>query len=197
MNLRRQALAAALALVASGAAPPPVGRASAIDVQHSHLTVYVRKQGLFAFLADDHTIDAPIRSGTYERDPKGIRFTVEAGMLRVLDPALPPDRRAEVQENMLGPKVLDAAKYPEISFRSTQIDERTINDWTVMGDLTLHGQTHPIRCSVVRLDATHFTGSATVRQTAFGIRPIRVAGGVVSVKDDVEVRFAIVLSPPG
>jgi hypothetical protein len=48
---------------------------------------------------------------------------------------------------------------------------------------------------VAKIDDTHFTGSATIRQTAFGITPIRVAGGTISVKDEVKVDFEIVLTP--
>ena len=43
------------------------------------------------------------------------------------------------------------------------------------------------------MDAKHFTGSVMVRQTGFGITPIRILGGSVTVKDDVKVEFDIVL----
>jgi len=39
----------------------------------------------------------------------------------------------------------------------------------------------------------HFTGSATIRQTDFGITPIKVVGGAVSVRDDVKIEFRIAL----
>ncbi len=38
----------------------------------------------------------------------------------------------------------------------------------------------------------HYTGSATVRQSDFGMTPIRIAGGTVQVKDDVKIDFDIV-----
>ena len=87
------------------------------------------------------------------------------------------------------------AAHPTISFRSTAIDDADPNRWTVTGNLGLRGQTHPIVVHVLRTDATHFSGTATIRQTAFGITPIKIAGGVVSVKDDVNVEFDIVLTP--
>ena len=64
---------------------------------------------------------------------------------------------------------------------------------TVTGDLTVHGETHAVVVEVVQIDTTHFKGSATVRQSAFGISPIRLAGGTVKVKDDVNVDFDIAL----
>jgi hypothetical protein len=40
-------------------------------------------------------------------------------------------------------------------------------------------------------------GEATVRQSAFGIRPVTVAGGMLKVKDEVKVTFDIVARRDG
>jgi len=166
----------------------------AFDVQHSKMTVDVAKRGLFSFLADNHEIDAPITSGSYDSASNSVEVIVDAAKLRVLDPKLAPDRRNTVQANMTGPQVLDAEKYPTISFRSTKVVPVDASRLTVTGDLTLHGQTHPVTFQVVKKDDGHFAGSATVRQTAFGITPIKIAGGAVSVRDDVTVQFEIALA---
>jgi polyisoprenoid-binding protein YceI len=50
-----------------------------------------------------------------------------------------------------------------------------------------------VNVQVIKSDATHFKGSTTIRQTDFGITPIKIAGGIVRVKDDVKVEFEIVL----
>jgi polyisoprenoid-binding protein YceI len=167
----------------------------AIDVQHSTLTVNVYKQGLFSVFADNHVIDAPIASGTYDDTEKAVTLTVDATQMRVLDPKAPASRRAEVQSNMAGPEVLDVNTYPTIVFHSTSVAGGDSAHWKVNGNLTLHGQTHPITFAAVRVDATHFSGSATVNQSAFGITPIRIAGGAVTVKDAVTVTFRIALNP--
>jgi hypothetical protein len=172
---------------------PVEGSPVEFDLQQSKMTVHVGARGLFAFLADNHVIDAPIVAGSYDSEMKLVRLTVDATKMRVVDPKLSAGRRDEVQANMIGSQVLDVGKYPTLSFRSTKIDDRDPNHWTVTGDLTLHGQTHPIEFQVLRVDARHFNGSATIRQTAFGITPIQVAGGTVSVKDDVNVEFEIAL----
>jgi polyisoprenoid-binding protein YceI len=170
----------------------PVTRYS-FDTTHSKMTVYVGKQGLFSFLADNHEINAPIASGVYDSASNSVELTVEASKLRALDPKLAADKRNTVQSNMVGPQVLDASKYPTIAFRSTKIEVVDPAHWKIAGNLTLHGQTHPIDVQVVRVDPTHFTGSATVRQTSFGITPIKVAGGAVTVKDDVRLEFQVEL----
>ncbi len=184
-----------VAAVAILCALPALAAPNAIDLQHSRMTVYVFKQGLFSVFADNHEIYAPIVAGSYDSTGKSITLTVDATQMKVLDPKLPTKRRDSVQENMAGPKVLDVGTYHTISFVSTKIDDSDPSLWTITGNLTLHGQTHPITFQARRLDAAHFSGSATVRQTAFGISPIRIAGGAVSVKDDVNVEFQIALSP--
>ncbi|MGH7685079.1 MAG: YceI family protein [Vulcanimicrobiaceae bacterium] len=164
----------------------------AIDVQNSKMTLSVFKQGAFSFLADNHEIDAPIASGSYDAATKTSEVTVTAAALKVLDPKLSADKRAQVQEAMSGPKVLDVERYPTSVFRSTSIDE-TGSHWKIAGNLTLHGETHPIVVDAVQSDEAHFTGSAVIRQTNFGIAPIKIAGGAVSVRDDVKLEFRIAL----
>lgn len=163
---------------------------SQIDTANSKMTVYVYKEGIFAFAADNHEVITPIESGTFDAATNTLDFKVDATKMQVQDP---PSHRDKVQANMVGPDVLDVAKYPSITFHSTNVDGASTNNWTVTGDLTLHGQTHPITLQVVRKDATHFSGSAVVTQTAFGITPIRIAGGTVRVKNDVKVTFDIAL----
>ncbi len=182
-----------LAFALSAATPSGAPARHAIDVQHSKMTVYVYKQGLFSFLADDHQIDAPITSGFYDSGNNSVQLTVNAANLRVLDPKLSADKRSTVQANTTGPQVLDAAKYPQITFISTKIDRSNPAQWKITGNLTLHGQTRSIEVEAAPTDATHFTGSATVRQSAFGITPIRVGGGAVTVKDDVKLEFQVAL----
>lgn len=186
----RIACALLLATLFAGAAGH-VAPAS-MDMRHSKLTVYVYKQGLFSFLADNHVIDAPIASGSYDAGRKSVHIIVDAAKLRVLDPGRPAGRRSQVQANMLGPQVLDAQRYPAIEFQSTSIQDKN-GTLAASGNLTLHGQTRALSFEATSA-GNEFTGSAMVRQTAYGIKPIKIAGGAVSVKDDVRVQFDIVLS---
>ncbi len=178
-------------------APAPASADSGshtFDVHRSHITVYVYKRGLFSFAADNHEIEAPIVAGSFDETKKTVDVTVNAAKMEVLDPKLPADRRASVQANMSGSGVLDTAKYPMIVFHSSSVELEAKGHGNVPGILTLHGQTHAIVVDLTRVGAGHFTGSATVRQTAFGITPIRIMGGAVTVKDDVNVVFDIILS---
>jgi polyisoprenoid-binding protein YceI len=191
-----QRIVALAFLVATMAPLSPANSSSRpFDLQHSKMTVHVYKQGMFSFLADDHEVDAPILSGTYDSAGKAVELTVDATKMRVIDPSLSAQKRESVQTNMAGPQVLDVMHYPTITFHSTAIDDVDPNHWIVTGDLMLRGQIHSVTVKVHEMDATNFMGTATIRQTAFGITPIRIAGGAVAVKDDVTVEFAVALQP--
>jgi polyisoprenoid-binding protein YceI len=170
------------------------GRSQAFDVRRSHMTVYVFKRGIFSFAADNHEIQAPIVSGGFDETKKTVDVTINAAKMEVLDPKLSADRRASVQANMTGSAVLDAAKYPQIIFHSSSVELDAKSRANVTGNLTLHGQTHSVVVDLTRVGVGHFTGSATVRQSAFGITPIRIMGGAVTVRDDVKVVFDIFLA---
>lgn len=164
--------------------------ATAIDTVRSVLTVRVYKTGLFSAFAHDHEIRAPIQNGVIDEDKNEVEFTVDARTLKVLDPEASEKDRAEIQSTMLGPKVLDSEKFPEIRFRSTSVGEGGDDKWIVRGDLTLHGQTHPVKVDVAGRDG-HYLGSARLSQKDFGISPVSIAGGSIKVKDEVLVEFEI------
>jgi polyisoprenoid-binding protein YceI len=162
-----------------------------IDVQKSSLTVRVYKSGLFSAFAHDHEITAPIAYGTFRESSAFVELTVDARSLRVVDHTVSDKDRAEIQETMLGPKVLDSQKFPEIRYRSNAVQRLGTDKWVVQGDLTLHGQTRPVKVEVEGLNG-HYRGSATVSQKDFGIAPVRVAGGTVKVKNEVRIEFELV-----
>jgi hypothetical protein len=162
-----------------------------IDVQKSRLTVRVYKSGLFSAFAHDHEITAPIAHGAFREANPSVELAVDARKLRVLDPGVSDKEKAEIQETMLGPKVLDTEKFPEILFRSNKVEGLGNEKWAVGGELSLHGQTHPMKVEVEGRSG-HFRGSATVSQKDFGMEPVRIAGGAVKVKDEVRIEFEIV-----
>ncbi len=163
-----------------------------IDVGRSTLTVLVYKSGLFSAFADDHVIRAPIASGSIsEESPFSIDLMVRAADLRVLDPGLSSDRRAEIQARMLGSEVLDVSTFTDMTFVSTTIELAGTDRWQVAGRLTIHGHIRMIAFSVVRVNGS-YRGEVLIKQRDFGIEPIKVAGGTVKVKDELKVQFDIV-----
>ena len=164
--------------------------AGPIDVQHSKLTVFVYKAGLFSAFADNHVINAPIASGTIAAASRAIELVVNAADLVPLDPDLDQAKRAEVRTRMLGVEVLDTARFPTIKFVSSAIEPTGSDRWNVSGSLTIRGVTRTVTFPVVRSDG-RYRGETRIRQTDFGIKPIRIAGGTVSVRDELKIEFEI------
>lgn len=171
------------------------GNAREVDVAHSKITVHVYKSGFLSAFGHNHEIDAPIQSaqliGSDQQASVAVR--VASRKLRVLDAEESESTRAKIQATMLGAQVLDADRFPEIRFESTAIEPRGADHWIVHGKLTLHGRERPITFELALKD-DRYRGSATLKQTDFGMTPVTVAGGTVKVKDEVKVEFEIALT---
>lgn len=164
-----------------------------IDGPHSTITVRVYKTGFFSAFAHNHEIQAPIQSGEVkESGSPSVELHVDARKMRVIDPEASQGTRTKIQETMLGAQVLDADHFPEIRFQSTSVEPKGPDHWIVHGNLALHGKDHPIAVEVTLKDE-RYRGSASLKQTDFGIIPVTVAGGTVKVKDEVKVEFDIAL----
>ena len=179
------ALLFALALWAADAAATKT-----IDIDKSVMTVRVFKAGLFSAFGHEHEISAPIQQGSFTEGNPSVELAVDARKLRVMDKDVSDKDRAEIQQTMLGPKVLDSEKYPEIRFRSTQVDRLGEDKWIVHGDLTVRGQTRPVKVQVEGQNG-HYRGAVELKQKDFGITPVTVGGGVVKVKNEFRVEFEV------
>jgi polyisoprenoid-binding protein YceI len=163
---------------------------SAIDAQRSQITVHVGKSGVFG-AGHEHDVRAPIASGTITTsDNAMVEFKIRAADMKVLPEAkVSVKDHEQIQQNMQE-HVLESGKFPEIEFRSSKISKTAANEWKVTGTLRLHGTAKLIQLPVeLRGDA--YTGSVKIKQTDFGITPIKVAGGLVRVRDELAIEFRI------
>ena len=165
----------------------------AIDTQKSSIRVHVSRSGVFSAFGHDHDIAAPIARGTADPAAHKVELHVQAAALKVRDSKVSDKDRAEIQKTMLGPEVLDVARHPEIAFRSTSAEAAGAGGWKLQGTLTLHGETKPVVVQVSEKGG-HYVGHAVLRQTDFGIKPVKVAGGTVKVKDELRIEFDIQLA---
>jgi polyisoprenoid-binding protein YceI len=190
----------AVAVIARGAA----ARSYTIDPTRSSATIEVGKAGIFSFAAGHtHEVLAPAMTGTIGVDVddpahSSVRVTIDASALKVTGKGESPDDVPKVQETMSGTQVLDVQKYPTITFASTSVAIKkhagTTLDAMVTGRLMIRGVARTLSVPVnVRLEGNTLiaTGRFPVTQTAYGMKPVSV-GGVVSVKDTVNISFTIV-----
>ena len=163
----------------------------AIDTQRSTITIHVGKSGLLSAAAHEHKIDAPISSGTIRESPAPhIEFTVETAKMTVRpDPKIDAKTQATIQTDM-EEMTLETKKFPEIAFRSSRIEKVADGQWKVDGDLLLHGVSKPVSLTV-KQTGDSYTTHTVLKQTDFGIKPISVGGGMIKVKNEVEIDFQI------
>jgi polyisoprenoid-binding protein YceI len=178
-------------LLLGSAAGTTLPAQTAIDVEHSKIRIHVGKAGLFSVAGHEHWVQAPIADGALEEGPpSSIRFRVDSRLMKVEeDKSLSAEQQAEVERTM-HTNVLESEKYPEIQFRSTSIQAASPATWVVDGELSLHGQTKPVRTTVRKQDSA-YVGRCQIKQSDFGIQPVRVAGGTVRVKDELEIEFSV------
>jgi polyisoprenoid-binding protein YceI len=172
--------------LAAGAEP------HAIDTQSSTMTVHVGKSGVFSAFGHEHVISAPIASGSADTSTQTVELRINATALRVSDTNGSESDKAQIQKTMLGPELLDADRYREILFHSTSAQMTASGGWTMTGNLTLHGMTRPVTVHLHEQNG-RYVGTAAIRQSEFGIKPVKVAGGTVSVKNEIRIDFDIQL----
>ena len=195
----------ACGMVVATAARIDVPTQFAVIPEASHVTIEVGKTGMLSFAGHAHEILAPGVSGTVivdEADPSRSSVSLEfrAASLRVSGAGEPPADVPKVQETMLGPSVLDVARFPSVSFRSSRVVVVTRSadgaDIRIEGEVALHGVkrtlTIPVHVTLGAGGTMTARGSFQIRQSDYGIKPVTAAGGAVRVKDELEVRFVLI-----
>lgn len=174
----------------------------AVDPGASRMVAHVGKTGLFWFAGHEHQVVVPLRQGALNVDRtrlerSSVELTFQTAALWVDPRGEPSGDPPKVRATMLGPRCLDAARYPVIVFRSGSIVRVAVSgataDVTIRGVLTLHGVSRTLDVPAhVAFTGDAFTanGAFSLRQSDFGIEPISVAA-VVKVKDQVQVSWTL------
>jgi polyisoprenoid-binding protein YceI len=196
-------VAVALLLIAAATSAQEKSTYS-VDPARSKVEIHVYKEGVFKAFGHDHEIAAKELSGRVQFDPAKIdqstvSLKIPTKSITVIDPGESEKDRHEVQATMEGEKVLDVAKFPEITFTSASVTsaKKTPYGWelTLAGKLNLHGVEKPVSFPLhARADARELRGEGelSILQTDYDITPIKVGGGSVKVKDKLKITFNIV-----
>jgi polyisoprenoid-binding protein YceI len=104
--------------------------------------------------------------------------------------------------HLKSPDFFDAATYPVMTYKSTKVTKGTNDDYTVTGDLTLHGVTKPVVLEVEEVSEETkdpwgnarrgATAKGKLKRSDFGLvwNGALEAGGVM-IGDDVKIEFDI------
>ena len=161
------------------------------------LTVRTGKRGAAAAAGHNLQITVSSWSATLDLAPdlsaSSLSLTADSRSLRVVAgsggvQALGDEDIAGIERTIDS----DVLKGGMISFQSTKIHSAADHggaedDIHVHGDLDLLGHTGPLDFTIRLDDAGHLTASATVVQSAFGMKPYTTLFGTLKVADEVEV----------
>jgi polyisoprenoid-binding protein YceI len=132
----------------------------ALDQAHTGITFSVRHMGI-----------ATVRgrftqfSGSVELDEGGALTGVEA----TIDAASIDTGVEQRDAHLRSADFFDVDRFPTLTFRSTMVRRRGDDGYDVEGDLTLHGESHPVRLAVeVTPQVTDPWGKERVAATATG-----------------------------
>lgn len=173
----------------------------AIDPGMSRFTVRAFASGFLSAMGHNPTFAIRDFSGEAKFSPENVdqsalRLQINPKSLSVTDNISDKDRR-EI-ERTADQNVLETDRFPEIVFESSKVTASQSGNGQYLlnlaGELTLHGTRKPqaVSAQVALLgDTLRAHGEFSVQQTAFGIKPVSIAGGSLKLKDEVKLTFDI------
>lgn len=155
------------------------------DATTAECLVYTFREGLLA--AVGHDLCLRVSQFTVDVDGDSIVATFDASSLRATGDVSRADAR-KIERNAAD-DVLDARRFPAITFRSTEVT-RDGGAARIAGMLTLHGTTLPLTIDAVA-DGDRWRADVRLDQRDFGIRPYVALLGALRVRADVLVRVTL------
>ena len=153
--------------------------------ENATLTVRTKRQGAASKAGHDLLIEVTSWSATLGE--QSITLTADPSSLRVLEGtggmmALGDDDKAGIAQTIED----EVLKGTPIEFRSTSVEP---GPGTVTGELELAGRTRPITFELATSEDGRISGTATLKQTDWGMKPYSALFGTLKVADEVEVEI--------
>ncbi|HEY5147047.1 MAG TPA: YceI family protein [Polyangiaceae bacterium] len=116
-------------------------------------------------------------------------------------------REAQRDGHLKSPDFLDAAKYPTITYKSTKVERAGDKKYAVMGDLTIHGVTKPVKLDVEELGGGKdpwgnqriaFQAKTRVDRGEFGLKwnqALETGGVLVGEHIEIEIDIEAIAKP--
>jgi YceI-like domain len=155
---------------------------------NASLTIRTGRTGGAAKAGHDLVIE--VQSWQATLDPQGqpaLTLTADSRSLRVLEgtggiKSLSESDKGDIKKT-IDKEVLKGC---DIEFRSSDV-QQTPGGLSVRGELSLNGKQSPVTFDLAIGEDGRVHGSATVTQSAFGMKPYSALFGALKVADDVEV----------
>lgn len=141
-----------------------------IDPVHSSAQFTARHFGIVPVVGTIPISNASVQLNPPSQIPTAITAQLDASNV---------DTHNDMRDGDLkSPHFFDAASYPAIKFASTKIDGTDPKNFSITGDLTMHGQTHPVTLKAQVVGAGNsprgrmliaYSATATIDRTQWGM----------------------------
>ena len=186
--LRQKSLAALLVatLLAGAAASAQAADKYTFDPSHSQINFSWNHFGFSNIWARFDKFDGELLLDTKDLTRSSVNVTIPVSAI---------DTDVEkLDEHLKTADFLDAAKFPNITFKSTKVEKAGEGKLKVTGDLSIHGVTKPAVLDVtvnkigqhpmMKDDAAGFDASTTIKRSEFGVGMY-----APNVSDEIAVRI--------
>ena len=164
-----------------------------IDPNHSKITWSLDHFGFSTYVGQFSGVAATLKLDPKTPAGSDLQVTVDTASVGTFNPAL--------DTHIKSPDFLDAAKFPQATFKATSVKvtgERTAD---ITGDLTLHGVTRPVvlqatfnQAGANPVDKKYslgFAGKAVLKRSDFGIKTyVPYIGDDVTLQIEAEFKAA-------
>ncbi len=165
----------------------------AIDAAHSQVGFSV-KHMMFSTVRGNFTgFEGSIVVDHDNPANSSVNVTIDASTITTRD-----EKR---DEHLRSADFFDTETYPTITFKSTSIDFKDAENFTVNGDLTMHGVTQPVKIKAEQtgegtnpwgVDVAGFEGSTKVNRKDFGLNwNAALEKGGVLVGDEIKIELEL------
>lgn len=158
---------------------------------NASLRIRTGRTGGAAKAGHDLLIEVESWQATLDREAQpALTLTADSRSLRVLEgtgglKSLSESDKGDIKKT-IDKEVLKGAP---IEFRSTEVTEGAGGGLSVRGELSLGGKQAPVGFDLAQSDDGRVTGSATVTQSAHGIKPYSALFGALKVADEVRIEI--------
>jgi polyisoprenoid-binding protein YceI len=180
----------------------PASTSFRLDPLKSTFIVQADRAGLGWFKGKSHRIAVKDFSGEASLsldaiDPASLTMDIKSASLVETGAVFTDQQKATINKEV-NELVLETAKYPDITFKSTEITGKMKNgsfDVRVRGDITLHGVTRQVTIpATVTVDGDSFRakGTFSIDRKKFGVNATEAFHGFVKVRHTIKFVFDIV-----
>jgi polyisoprenoid-binding protein YceI len=165
----------------------------AIDANHTQVVFIYNHMGFSNQIGQFHKVTGELSYDAADPAKGSVSVTIP---IENISTGVP-----DLDEHLKSPDFFDAAKFPNITFKSTKVEKTGADTLKVDGDVTFHGVTKPGSLSVKilkagehpmkKVPALGFEITTTIKRSDFGVNKY-----VPNVSDDIPVRIGMEAQAP-